>query len=170
MRVFSDEGVRLDVFTDTLPAAADRATLTVAELTAVAVKELADYAVVGSTDFVQTASETNDERRYSDRGKVSTPTLKNANGKLTVYRDRDETGKLTADDPVALFDDRQIVLVIKRKGVASDAAWAAGQDYEYFLFQADYVATPGDADGGYEKAEIGMNFQGDCGFGVVAAP
>lgn len=169
MRVFSDEGVRLDVFTGTLPAVALRKALTVAQLTATDVKELADYAVVGSTDFVQTASETNDERRYSDRGKVSTPTLKNANGKLTVYRDRDATGKLTVDDPVALFDDRQVVLVIKRKGVSVDTAWLAGQDYEYFLFQSDYVATPGDADGSFEKAEIGMNFQGDCGFGVVAA-
>ena len=170
MRVFSDEGVRLDVITGTLPAVALRDKLTVAALTAVAVKELADYAVVGSTDFVQTASDSNDERKYSDRGKVSIPTLKNATGKLTVYRDRDETTlRVTEDDPVQYFNDRQTVLVLKRKGVSSDAAWAVGQDYEFFLFRADYVATPGDADGSFEKVEIGMNFQGHCGFGVVAA-
>lgn len=170
MRVFSDEGVRLDVITGTLPAVGVRDKLTVAQLTAAGVVELADYAVVGSTDFVQTASDTNDERRYSDRGKVSIPTLKNANGKLTIYRDRDEvTLALTEDDPVQYFDDRQTVLVLKRKGVSSDTPWAVGQDYEFFLFRSDYVATPGDGDGSFEKAEVGMNFQGHCGFGVVAA-
>jgi hypothetical protein len=167
MRVFADEGVKL-VALSTIPAVAVRPALTTTLLGAAA--DLSDYAVVGQTDFVQAGSETNDEKSYSDTGKVTNPTLKNANGKGVFYRDRDVDGALSEDDPIQHFDDRQVVLIVKRKGVPEATAWTVGQDYEYFLFQADYIATIEDANGSYEKAEVGFLFKGDHGFGVVTAP
>ena len=170
-RVFADDGVRLVVITGTLPAEADWPALDTTELAATGVKNISDYAVVGSTDFVQAPSETNDERAYSDKGNVKTPTLKNANGKLTLYRDRDpDTGIPTANDPLQYFDDRQVILLIKRKGVDVGAAWATGQEYEIGKFQADHIATIGDADGSYEKIEVGLLFKGYHSFGTVTAP
>ena len=169
-RVFADEGVRLCIVTGTLPTEADWDQLDTTQLADTGVKNISDFAVVGSTDFVQAPSETNDERAYSDKGNVKTPTLKNANGKLTLYRDRDPgTGVPTVSDPLQYFDDRQIILLIKRKGVDVGAAWATGQEYEIGKFQADNIATIGDADGSYEKIEVPLLFKGYHAFGTVTA-
>ena len=163
-RVFSDQGVKL-MWLPTLPA--NPKLISIAAFTAA--KDLSDFAIVGDANFEQAASDTNDRKAYSDKGKVSTPTSRNATGKGAFYRDRTALGVPTADDPLALFDNRQIGYIVKRKGVPEDTAWAAGQDYEFFKLQADAIHTVGDADSDYERFELDYTFKGDVGFGVCAA-
>lgn len=162
--VFTDEGVKL-VWLTALPT-------NPAALTAVLLnggKDLSDFAVVGECEFIQTDPDTIDQKVYSDKGKVSVPTYDNANGRGTFYRDRDGTGVPTVNDVLSLFNNRQVGYIIKRKGVPESVAWAVGQDYEFFKFQAMRVGTIGDADGGYERIEVGFAFKGDTGFGAVTA-
>lgn len=164
-RVFADAGVKI-LWLATIPTAALSA-LPVATLTAG--KDLSDYAIVGDMQLEQAASDNNDKKAYSDLGKVSTPTYRNATGKGAFYRDRDNTGQVTTADPKSLFDNRQIGVFIKRKGVPCAAAWVIGQEYEYFKMQADAIHTVGDADGDYERFELDLNFKGAVGFGLVVA-
>lgn len=164
-RVFTDEGVKLVVLT-AIPVNPEALTTTLLA----AGKDLSDYAVAGESQFEQAASDSISEKRYSDKGKVDIPTTKNQNVKAVLYRDRDVDGGLSVTDPLQYFDDRQEVCWVRRKGVPEDTAWAAGQDYSYFIVRADEVVEMNDNDGGFEKMTVGFKSSGGVGFGVVVAP
>lgn len=167
---FTDEGMKLlwiplgTTVTGTLPSA-----LSVADAAATGVVDLSDYAVVGGCEFQEAEPDTIDEKVYSDKGKVSVPTLSNYTGKGQFRRDRDTGGVLSANDIVATFQDRAEGYIIKRLGLPEATAVAAGQDYEWFKFTATYIATINDANGGYEEVEVGFLPAGDHGFGEFAA-
>jgi hypothetical protein len=167
---FTDEGMKLYWFPIDTTLTGTWDALKVADFAVTGVVDLSDFAVVGGCEFVAAASDTIDEKVYSDKGKVSVPTYSNYTGKGQYRRDRTEgTGVLSADDIVALFDNRAEGYIVKRLGLPEATAIAADQDYEYFRYLADYIATINDANGGYEQVEVGYLQKGDHGFGAVAA-
>jgi len=165
---FTDEGMKLYWFPADTTLTGTWAALKVADFTVTGVVDLSDFAVVGGCEFQAAASDTIDEKVYSDKGKVVVPTYSNYTGKGQFRRDRTD-GTLSDDDVLSLFDDRQDGYIVKRLGLPEATALAASQDYEYFKFTADYVATINDANGGYEEVEVGFLAKGDHGFGTVAA-
>lgn len=168
---FTDEGMKLLWLTSAFtPTGASLAALKVQDFTPGAnVIDLSDFAIVGGCEFVEADPDTIDQKVYSDKGKVTVPTLGNYTGKGQFRRDRSAGGALSATDVKALFDSRQRGYIIKRLGVPEGAAVAAGQDYEYFRFIATRVSTINDADGGYETIEVGFLQDGDHGFGIAVA-
>ena len=166
---YTDEGMALYWFPIDTTLTGTWAALKPADFAASGVVNLSDFAIVGGCEFVAAPSDTQERKRYSDKGKNIVPTTKNYTGKGQFERSRDETGAVDADDVLALFDDRQIGYIVKRLGIPEATAVAAGQDYEYFKFGADHIATLGDADGSTEYIEVGYLAKGDHGFGTVAA-
>lgn len=166
---FTDEGMALYWFPEGTAITGTFAALKVADFAVTGVVNLSDYAIVGGCEFVAAPSDTIDQKVYSDIGKNSVPTTKNYAGKGQYRRDRDTGGVLSANDIVALFDDRAKGTIVKRLGIPEATAAAAGQDYEYFKFTSDHIATINDADGGYETVEVGYLPAGAHGFGAVVA-
>lgn len=167
---FTDEGMKLIWIPDTVTPTGTMPALKLADMTVTGVVDLSDFAVVGACEFVAASSDTITEKVYSDKGKVTVPTLSNYTGKGQFRRDRTAgTGVISAADIVALFDGRKGGYIVKRLGLPEATAWAAAQDYEYFKYTADEIATINDADGGYEEVAVGFLAKGDHGFGAVAA-
>jgi len=165
---FTDEGMKLYWFPEDTTLTGTWDALKPADFATTGVVDLSDFAVVGGCEFQAAASDTIDEKVYSDKGKVSVPTYSNYTGKGQYRRDRTD-GTLSADDVLALFDNRAKGYIVKRLGLPEATAVAAGQDYEYFRFVSDYIATINDANGGYEEIEVGYLQDGDHGFGTIAA-
>lgn len=166
-QTFLDEGLEVRVFEDTdMPA--DPEAITAAEWAAGV--DLSDQLVVDETDLGQDASDTIEERVYSDKGKVSVPTLKNAHATLVIRRSRNaSTGVLDGSDRAGLFNDRQIFLIAVRQGVGVDVSAAAGQDYWFGQFQADTCQGEKKPTGGYDKLTVTTTHKSLVGEGVIAA-
>lgn len=165
---FTDEGMKLLWIPDGTTITGTIAALKVADFAATGVLDLSDFAIVGGCEFVAAPSDTVDRKVYSDIGKNTVPTTKNYTGKGQFERSRDVGGVVAADDVLKAFDNRQLGHIIKRLGLPEATAAATGQDYEYFRFRADHVATMEDAGGGKEYIEVGFLPAGSHGFGVVA--
>lgn len=166
---YTDEGMKLVWIPDAATITGTIEALKPADFAAAEVVDLSDYAIVGGCEFVQAPSDTTERKRYSDVGKNITPTTKNYSGKGQYERSREPDGTVSTDDVLSNFDSRQLGWIVKRLGVPEAVAVAAGQDYEWFRFRADHIATLGDADGSTEYIEVGYLPAGGAGFGTVAA-
>lgn len=166
---FTDEGMKLIWIPDGTTLTGTIDALKPADWAATGVIDLSDYAIVGGCEFVAAASDTAERKVYSNVGKNIQPTTKNYTGKGQFERSREVDGTLSTDDVLANFDSRQLGHIVKRLGIPEATAVAAGQDYEYFRFRADHIATLDDAGGGTEYIEVGFLPAGAHGFGVVAA-
>lgn len=131
--------------------------------------DIAGQLIVGSSSFNFTDPDTVDEKTWKDKGKVSEPTYDNYECSATMRRDRDETGALSATDPLKVFSHREEGYILIRPGVPEDTAAAVGQDYQYFKVMVSKRNPISDPNGENEKIEIGFLPRGDGGFGVLAA-
>ncbi len=167
-KTFLDKGMKYIYFAEAnIPA--NLQAITVAQATAVTVKNLSDYAVVGSTTLQQDASDSIDERVYSDTGKVDIPTLKNGSGTGVYRRSFTALGAPDTDDVLNLFNARQkgLHLIFTGQGVAD--APVAGDEYWYILLRADKCQPDNQPTGGFAKVTVEFKFAGDVGMGVIAA-
>lgn len=166
---FTDEGMKLLWIPDGTTLTGTITALKVADFAATGVIDLSDYAIVGGCEFVAAPSDTVERKVYSDVGKNTTPTTPNYTGKGQFERSRDVGGAVAADDVLKEFDSRQLGWIVKRLGIPEATAVAASQDYEWFRFRADHVATLEDAGGGKEYIEVGFLPAGGHGFATTVA-
>jgi hypothetical protein len=116
---------------------------TVAELTGGTVKHLTPN-LTKNYDLDVDKSDSVSEVGVDDRSKSDSRTIGGYHGMLEFFRDLDPTTKLpTATDCTALISEGEIFYLVRRFGFPSSTAFAAGQQVQVYLFQADYWQFPG---------------------------
>ena len=109
------------------------------------------------------ASDTVNEPALCEGGNSAVPGKSNYEGSLTVFRFFNDTGKpvIEEDDAWELFKTKGAELYLyKRIGPRFDAAWASGQDVEYYHALTDSPQDPTDFSG-YIKKRVPLFVQGD---------
>lgn len=166
-KTFLDKGMKYLYFPEAaIPTSL--AAITVTQATGTTVKNLSNYAVVGSTSLQQDASDSIDERVYSDIGKVDIPTLKNGSGTGVYQRSFTALGVPDTDDVLALFNARQKGLHVMFTGQGVADAPVAGDEYWYILLRADKCQPDNQPTGGFAKVTVEFKFAGDVGIGYIA--
>ncbi|RHA38740.1 phage tail tube protein [Cellulomonas rhizosphaerae] len=156
----ADLGVTKWVWIPGVAGIADPNAPTVAEVTAVAAKDISSY-VVTTTDIQVQASDTVNERAVTDVTNAVIPTVGNYGGTLDTFRDF-TTGAPSANDPLTVIGATVGVVgwLVKRVGKASALPLIATDKVSCFLVMIDNPQTTGGQGDGFLKAKFPILQQG----------
>jgi len=120
-------------------------------------------------------SDVDKSKTVEDEGNVDTPTLKNYEGKISLFKDDIGTGTQTAPVPSTIFTTAVNLFqvpyvegwIVTRYGKKATVAVAAGDKVSTFRFKNDYPMTVESAAGAPILVEVGFLPQGEAYPNVV---
>ena len=120
--------------------------------------------MVSTYEVRMDGSDTTNERAVCETNNVTTPTIGNYMGTMTLFRDWDSEDPMnpdwSSDDVLEWLNFLDSGWVVRRNGYPYDTEWADGQIVEVYKFIADAVQTNAGTGSGFMKATVPLLPQG----------